>query len=91
MQERRRNEIRNLLQDFVYLWIRCFSIVSDHSPLCVEKLEKNDNFKDTYIKIISIQKCLHRNFNELEFDFVDGKLTYKFIKGLHKNDFSNLN
>ena len=60
-------------------------------PLCVEKLDKNDNFKDTYVKIISIQKCLHRNFNELEFDFVEGKLTYKFIKGLHKNDFSNLN
>ena len=55
-------------------------------PLCVEKLDKNDNFKDTYVKIISIQKCLHRNFNELEFDFVEGKLTYKFIKGLGKND-----
>ena len=60
-------------------------------PLCEEKLDKIDNYNDVYIKIISIQKYLHKNFNELEFCFINGKLNYKFNKRLYKNDLSNLN
>ena len=60
-------------------------------PLCEEKLNKIDNYKDVYKKIISIQKYLHRNFNELEFYFINGKLNYKFTERLPKNDLANLN
>ena len=60
-------------------------------PLCEEKLNKIDNYKDVYIKIISIQKYLHKHFNELEFDFINGKLNYKFTERLHKNDLTILN
>ncbi len=60
-------------------------------PLCKEKLNKIDNYKDVYIKIISIQKYLHRHFNELEFDFINGKLSYKLTEELYKNNLTIFN
>ena len=59
-------------------------------PICSESLKYDDSFEDVQKKIISIQRNIHKDFNQIKFRYKRNKLKYKFIDFGNKDTVANL-